>query len=311
MSVTTAITLSAVKNGDSFVVSPVIKGLLTASLLVDGEPLDHGRRDFQVDDLRRVTAYRSSRVTVSWRPTEDGLPALSPDEYESKKDALFAPARSHPDTDEDYTRWPSLDDEFAYRRFVSQYRSEQAESREDVEIEWSVSELPKTNNRHIIPLSHFGGSIFSPVVIYKRHSHIASVLRSAMHEYGIVATDETGIGRKHAPGTLKVYTHGDDVTVFGCDFHRKWPAKVWRGDLADAERLADSDAADVRESIATYATLRGVGVDSLSVASGLREILSQVSSLGVKRAAEDDRAFLRRSVIAMIDAVEAPARTQV
>lgn len=249
----------------------------------------HQGEDVHVPSLDAVKRWTRRTLLRGYKPREEGLESLTVDQYERRVAELLSVTEDAYDDDGDLTlrKWPSLDAEFAYKRFLASYSADRVTDWEEAEIEWSVVTYPETGSEFIVPVAQLGGEFQSALVVYNREAAMLAALRSAMRECDVSLTD---VSMHQKPRTLKLYTHGHEIAIFGHKFSRKWGTRPWRGELAQAKAQLESDTKAIRDEIRVYARGDGpVDMTALDALSRLQHIESLVFSLDVKRKAIDDR----------------------
>ena len=233
-----------------------------------------------------VKLFEKVTVFVKAVPIVDGFKELSAQEYHKQLKKLKS--KQHCADDEDEYTWASLEDEYAYRKFVQSYKKINRVDEVFVQdIECETAEKITFTHPNITFDYTFDNDITSTYGTYHMRGHILDIVRKIFKEHGMVEEDKNNpFSRKslsneykiydHSSGDLSIYVDGSSIYRY-CGrtmFHERY--KVLLAKIKETEL-------EVNKVIEGYLKLRGVVTfDAAKVITHLNTIESKIRSIDSK-----------------------------
>lgn len=172
--------------------------LPAGTYLVNGEVVSHGgwnsyntKHQISAKDVENIRAIHKRNILVGYVPTTEGITddVLSVEGYNYSLQEL-AKFTTFDGADEEERTWNSLEDEFAYRKFVSQWKPKYKE-----EITYSEpllidrSHIRQDSGNPYIVAGFLTGRSDVPLYSYNRSNAVASMLAKKFESLGMDFND--------------------------------------------------------------------------------------------------------------------------
>lgn len=247
-----------------------------------------------INDIRIVTANRF----ISYYMNEDEK-IIKPSEYKEQKDVLLS--KSKYDDEYDEATWDSLEDEFAYKKFLQNwkpiYKTVQ-EISDPIKVEVVKSKIT-SKHKYIKNMFSLGNSEDVDLFVYDRYSACLNIVRDKFESLGMKYAENI-----HRNSTIhkKIWsnsTHSciEYVIAFGTYiFDGTWDIKYSpRGTFEDLEAQYNKDKKILEDIIQTkynFHFKKDVDIDLEVLYKKIESIQSELISLDVKVKAKNDRSVI-------------------
>lgn len=290
--------------------------LPAGTFLVDGEVVSHGgynsyntKHQISVKDIENVQAIHTQNILIGYVPVQDGITEdlLSVEGYNDFVKELRS-AADYSDDDGEIV-WNNLEAEFAYRKFVAQWKPK-------YKTETIYSEPLLIDRTHIlqdtgnpyIKAGFLTGEASTPLYSYSRTSAVASLMAKKFESLGMEFKEKLSYSQTEGK---KVWSNSDHsgleyVTAFGKYIIGKNLVPKTRGEFKGSveylTKIYEEDKKWIEDLIQVGYNLhfRNEGASSVlikEVHDGLKTCLSYVNTLDVKVKSETSK----RSAIGQIN----------
>lgn len=290
--------------------------LPAGTFLVDGEVVSHAgwnsyntKHQISVKDIENVRAVNTENVLVGYIPVQEGITddVLSVEGYNDFVKELRS-AADYSDDDGEIV-WNNLEAEFAYRKFVAQWKPK-------YKTETIYSEPLLIDRTHIlqdtgnpyIKAGFLTGEAKTPLYSYSRTNAVADLMAKKFESLGMERKEKLSYSQTEGK---KVWSNSDHsgleyVTAFGRYIMSKPNLPKTRGEfkgsLEHLTKIYEEDKKWIEDLIQVGYNLhfRNEGASTVmikEVHDGLRTCLSYVNTLDVKVKSETSK----RSAIAQIN----------
>lgn len=284
--------------------------------LIDGEVVTNSgygsyntKHEIAAKEIDNIRAIHTENVLVGYVPTTEGITddVLSVEHYEDFRKELLKEAKEyHSDyTDQTELEWSSLDAEFAYRKFIGQWKPK-------YRLDTTYSEPLLVDRTHIrqdtgnpyIKAGFLTGQADTPLYSYSRTNAVASMLAKKFESLGMEFKEGVSYGAtegkklwsnsKHS-GLEYVVAFGK--YIFGNQYLHKTRGE-FKGSLEHLTKIYDEDKKWIEDYIQTAYNLHfrseaASGVLLKDVYEGVKAALNNVNSLDIKVKSETSK----RSVV--------------
>lgn len=292
--------------------------LPAGTYLVDGEVVSHGgwnsyntKHQISAKDVENIRAVYVRNVLVGYVPTTEGITddVLSVEGYNDFLQELHKNGYTvGPDDDQDFV-WNTLEDEFAYRKFVSQWKPKYKE-----EITYSEpllidrSHIRQDSGNPYIVAGFLTGRSDVPLYSYSRSNAVASMLAKKFESLGMEFKEGLSYGATEGKKVWSNSTHSglEYVTAFGKYIIGKNLVPKTRGEFKGSfeylEKIYKEDKQWIEDLIQVGYNLhfRNEGASTVllgDVYNGLKTCINYVNTLDVKVKSETSK----RSALAQLN----------
>lgn len=280
--------------------------LPAGTYLVDGEVVSHGgwnsyntKHQISAKDVENIRAVYKTNILVGYVPTTEGITdtVLSVEAYD---DSLQELHKNGPEDDRDFV-WNTLEDEFAYRKFTSQWKAQYKE-----EVTYSEpllidrSHIRQDSGNPYIVAGFLTGRSDVPLYSYNRSNAVASMLAKKFGSLGMEFKEGVSYGATEGKKVWGNSTHSglEYVTAFGKYIIGKNLVPKTRGEFKGSfdhlEKIYKEDKQWIEDLIQVGYNLhfRNEGASTVllgDVYSGLKACINYVNTLDVKMKSETSK----------------------
>lgn len=291
--------------------------LTAGTYLVDGEVVSHGgwnsyntKHQISAKDIENIRAVYKRNILVGYVPTTEGITddVLSVEAYNDSLQEL-AKFTTFDGADEDERTWNSLEDEFAHRKFVSQWKAKYKE-----EITYSEpllidrSHIRQDSGNPYIVAGFLTGRSDVPLYSYNRSNAVASMLAKKFESLGMEFKEGLSYSQTEGKKLWSNSTHSglEYVTAFGKYIIGKNLVPKTRGEFKGSfehlEKIYKEDKQWIEDLIQVGYNLhfRNEGASTVllgDVYSGLKICINYVNTMDVKVKSETSK----RSALAQLN----------
>lgn len=281
--------------------------LPAGTYLVDGEVVNHSgwnsyntKHQISVKDIENIRSIHKRNILVGYVPTTDGITddVLSVEGY---NDFINQFRNSYTEDEDGDKDWNSLDDEFAYRKFVAQWKPKYKE-----EITYSEpllidrSHIRQDSGNPYIVAGFLTGRSDVPLYSYNRSNAVASMLAKKFESLGMEFKEGLSYGATEGKKVWSNSTHSglEYVTAFGKYIIGKNLVPKTRGEFKGSfehlEKIYKEDKQWIEDLIQVGYNLhfRNEGASTVllgDVYSGLKTCINYVNTLEVKVKSETSK----------------------
>lgn len=200
--------------------------LPAGTYLVDGEVVSHGgwnsyntTHQISAKDIENIRAVYKRNILVGYVPTTEGITddILSVEAYNDLLQSL-AKFTTFEGADEDERTWNSLEDEFAYRKFTSQWKPKYKEETTYSEpLLIDRSHIRQDSGNPYIVAGFLTGRSDVPLYSYSRSNAVASILAKKFKSLGMEFKEGLSYSQTEGKKVWSNSTHSglEYVTAFG------------------------------------------------------------------------------------------------
>lgn len=290
--------------------------LPAGTFLVDGEIVTHGgwnsyntKHQISVKDIENVRAINSSSILTGY--LSDSGETISFAEYQEKLEAICKNATVYDDEFE----WPTLEDEFAYRKFMQTWKAQ-------YKTETSYSEPLLIDRTHIlqdtgnpyIKAGFLTGEANTPLYSYSRTNAVADLMAKKFESLGMEHKEKLTYGQTEGK---KVWSNSDHsgleyVTAFGRYIMGKPNLPKTRGEFKGSleylTKIYEEDKKWIEDLIQVGYNLhfRNEGASSVLIKEiwdGLKTCIAYVNTMDVKVKSETSKRSALNQLNKMLDNV--------
>ena len=200
-----------------------------------------------IDDIRIINEYEYVEKYISGEQT------LTVGEYENKKHELLSKKLWNEKLEESY--WESLEDEFAYRKFISIWtpiKNIMQTISNPIEVE--IQRIPyNTNNKYIKSCFLNGESEDLNLFVYDRYNSVLNIVKECFAELGMIYQEGLNCG---GTANKKIWSNSSHsgirfvVAFNGYVFDDRWDIRHSpKGTLQDLIKKYNEDREDIRKII--------------------------------------------------------------
>lgn len=281
--------------------------LPAGTYLVDGEVVSHGgwnsyntKHQISAKDVENIRAVYKRNILVGYVPTTEGITddILSVEAY---NDFISQFRNSYTEDEDGDKDWSSLDDEFAYRKFVAQWKPKYKEETTYSEpLLIDRSHIRQDSGNPYIVAGFLTGRSDVPLYSYNRSSAIASMLAKKFESLGMEFKEGLSYGATEGKKVWSNSTHSglEYVTAFGKYIIGKNLVPKTRGEFKGSfehlEKIYKEDKQWIEDLIQVGYNLhfRNEGASTVllgDVYSGLKTCINYVNTLEVKVKSETSK----------------------
>lgn len=280
--------------------------------LIDGEVVTNSgygsyntKHEIAAKEIDNIRAINTENVLVGYVPTTEGITddVLSVEHYEDFRKELLKEAKEyHSDyTDQTELEWSSLDAEFAYRKFIGQWKPK-------YQVNTTYSEPLLVDRTHIrqdtgnpyIKAGFLTGQADTPLYSYSRTNAVASMLANKFESLGMEFKEGVSYGATEGKKVWSNSKHSglEYVVAFGKYIFGKQHLPKTRGEfkgsLEHLTKIYDEDKKWIEDHIQTAYNLHfrseaASGVLLKDVWDGLKTCIAYVNTMDVKVRSETSK----------------------
>lgn len=284
--------------------------LPAGTYLVDGEVVSHGgwnsyntKHQISAKDIENIRSIHKRNILVGYVPTTEGITddVLSVEGYNDFLQELHKNGYTvGPDDDQDFV-WNTLEDEFAFRKFTSQWKAKYKEETAYSEpLLIDRSHIRQDSGNPYIVAGFLTGRSDVPLYSYNRSNAVASMLAKKFESLGMEFKEGLSYGATEGKKFWSNSTHSglEYVTAFGKYIIGKNLVPKTRGELKGSfeylEKIYKEDKQWIENLIQVGYNLhfRNEGASTVllgEVYSGLKTCISYVNTLDVKVKSETSK----------------------
>lgn len=296
--------------------------LPAGTYLVDGEVVSHGgwnsyntKHQISAKDVENIRAVYKRNILVGYVPTTEGITddVLSVEAYNDFLLDLYA--NSTFDEDDDERSWNTLEDEFAYRKFTSQWKAKYKEETTYSEpLLIDRSHIRQDSGNPYIVAGFLTGRSDVPLYSYNRSNAVASILAKKFESLGMEFKEGLSYGATEGKKVWSNSTHSglEYVTAFGKYIIGKNLVPKTRGEFKGSfehlEKIYKEDKKWIEDLIQVGYNLhfRNEGASTVllgDVHSGLETCINYVHTLEVKVKSETSKRSALTQLNKLLDTV--------
>lgn len=291
--------------------------LPAGTYLVDGEVVSHGgwnsyntKHQISAKDVENIRSIHKRNILVGYVPTTEEITddILSVEAYNNFRQEL-SKFTTLDGADEDERTWNSLEDEFAYRKFVSQWKPKYKEK-----ITYSEpllidrSHIRQDSGNPYIVAGFLTGRSDVTLYSYNRSNAVASILAKKFESLGMEFKEGLSYSQTEGKKVWSNSTHSglEYVTAFGKYIIGKNLVPKTRGEFKGSfdhlEKIYKEDKQWIEDLIQVGYNLhfRNEGASTVllgDVYNGLKTCISYVNTMEVKVKSETSK----RSALAQLN----------
>ena len=281
--------------------------LPAGTYLVDGEVVSHGgwnsyntKHQISIKDVENVRSAYTRNILVGYVPTTEGITddVLSVEGY---NDFINQFRNSYTEDEDGDKDWNSLDDEFAYRKFVAQWKPKYREETTYSEpLLIDRSHIRQDSGNPYIVAGFLTGRSDVPLYSYSRSNAVASMLAKKFESLGMEFKEGLSYSQTEGKKLWSNSTHSglEYVTAFGKYIIGKNLVPKTRGEFKGSfeylENIYKEDKKWVEDLIQVGYNLhfRNEGASTVllgEVYNGLKTCINYVNTLDVKVKSETSK----------------------
>lgn len=281
--------------------------LPAGTYLVDGEVVSHSgwnsyntKHQISAKDIENIRAVYKRNILVGYIPTTEGITddVLSVEGY---NDFINQFRNSYTEDEDGDKYWNSLDDEFAYRKFVAQWKAKYKEETTYSEpLLIDRSHIRQDSGNPYIVAGFLTGRSDVPLYSYNRSNAVASMLAKKFESLGMEFKEGLSYGATEGKKVWSNSIHSglEYVTAFGKYIIGKNLAPKTRGEFKGSfeylENIYKEDKQWIEDLIQVGYNLhfRNEGASTVllgDVYSGLKTCITYVNTLDVKVKSETSK----------------------
>lgn len=280
------------------------------TFLVDGEVVSNtgynsynAKHQIAAKDVENIKAISKNNILVGYVPTQEGITddVLFVEGYNDFLQELYKNSQLiGPEDDQDVT-WNSLEDEFAYRKFISQWKAKYKEETTYSEpLLIDRSHIRQDSGNPYIVAGFLTGRSDVPLYSYNRSNAVASLLAKKFESLGMEFKEGLSYGNTEGKKVWSNSTHSglEYVTAFGKYIIGKNLVPKTRGEFKGSfehlEKIYKEDKQWIEDLIQAGYNLhfRNESASSVligEVHAGLKTCISYVNTLDVKVKSETSK----------------------
>lgn len=281
--------------------------LPAGTYLVDGEVVSHSgwnsyntKHQISAKDVENIRSIHKRNILVGYVPTTQGITddVLSVEGY---NDFINQFSNSYTEDEDGNKDWNSLDDEFAYRKFVSQWKAKYKEETTYSEpLLIDRSHIRQDSGNPYIVAGFLTGRSDVPLYSYNRSNAVASMLAKKFERLGMEFKEGLSYSQTEGKKLWSNSTHSglEYVTAFGKYIIGKNLVPKTRGEFKGSfeylENIYKEDKKWIEDLIQVGYNLhfRNEGASTVllgEVYSGLKTCINYVNTLDVKVKSETSK----------------------
>ena len=281
--------------------------LPAGTYLVDGEVVSHSgwnsyntKHQISAKEIENIRSIHKRNILVGYVPTTEGITddVLSVEGYNDFINQLRNSYTEDEDGDKD---WNSLDDEFAYRKFVAQWKPKYKEETTYSEpLLIDRSHIRQDSGNPYIVAGFLTGRSDVPLYSYNRSSAVASLLAKKFESLGMEFKEGLSYGATEGKKLWSNSTHSgpEYVTAFGKYIIGKNLVPKTRGEFKGSfeylENIYKEDKKWIEDLIQVGYNLhfRNEGASTVllgEVYSGIKTCINYVNTMDVKVKSETSK----------------------
>jgi hypothetical protein len=236
------------------------------------------------EDFPNLELFQKVKVKTLAKSKVDGIPDIH---YLRYKETLKKLKEKFRQVGNDDWVWDSLEDEFAYRKFLEQY---EVISREDVisigHIPYSIEEKIPSDNPFLVPLRHLGKNILIQKAVYTRRAFWISEIHALLKENGFLPNKNSS-----AKGTYSFYDYKKgEVSLFieGTSVIQQIGLHDVTDEYSIVKNKLEQDRQEIHKKISIYLNSRVKVANMAAVLDIMREIEHKTSALPIKVTGQSD-----------------------
>lgn len=289
--------------------------LPAGTYLVDGEVVSHGgwnsyntKHQISAKDVENIRAVYKRNILVGYVPTTEGITddVLSVEGY---NDFINQFRNSYTEDEDGDKYWNSLDDEFAYRKFVAQWKPKyKEETTYSAPLLIDRSHIRQDSGNPYIVAGFLTGRSDVPLYSYNRSNAVASMLAKKFESLGMEFKEGLSYSQTEGKKVWSNSTHSglEYVTAFGKYIIGKNLVPKTRGEFKGSfdhlEKIYKEDKQWIEDLIQVGYNLhfRNEGASTVllgDVYSGLKTCITYVNTMDVKVKSETSK----RSALAQLN----------
>ena len=284
--------------------------LPAGTYLVDGEVVSHSgwnsyntKHQISAKDIENIRAVYTRNVLVGYVPTTEGITddVLSVEGYNDFLQELHKNGYTVGTEDDQDFLWNTLEDEFAYRKFTSQWKAKYKEETTYSEpLLIDRSHIRQDSGNPYIVAGFLTGRSDVPLYSYNRSNAVASMLTKKFESLGMEFKEGLSYGATEGKKVWSNSTHSglEYVTAFGKYIIGKNLVPKTRGEFKGSfehlEKIYKEDKQWIEDLIQVGYNLhfRNEGASSVllgDIYSGLKTCINYVNTLDVKVKSETSK----------------------
>jgi len=247
-----------------------------------------------VDDIRIIT---KSKIITHYVDSKENM--INPEQYEEDRQTLLKNAVWDEDSEE--YNWNTLEDEFAYRKYMQQWKPVHKELTEYSEpLLTDKTHIRKDTGNPYIVSGFMTGQANTPLYSYSRTSAMTDMLKKKFESLGMEFKE--GVSYSATEGkkvwSNSNHSHLEYVTAFGkYVFNKQVLSKMkgeFKGDLEYLTKIYEEDKKWLDEYIQTLYNLhfrneKASGVLLSEVSAAVKQCITYVNTIEVKAKSETSK----------------------